>query len=253
MTLRSLQPPLLFAASLLLTDTFATSAATAPAPRGLVACYRFESSANDDSGLGLHGKALSGVVFSDDAIEGARSAEFDGLGSRIVVPHHPSLAISGDLTLAAWVNVRAESFAAKPNILSKSFNHGYRLRLNTDGTPCLLLGNGSASPAQVNGTRPLRLTEWTHVAVTVTFRDNRAAVRFFLNGVADPEPRFVKLAAIETGDGPLVLGTSWDRPGAHDSLLGRLDQVTIHNHALPPEEIARLAAVNPPAAASFLQ
>lgn len=212
---------------------------------GLVACYRFEQGADDASGRENHGKGRGACAFSTDAVEGVASAEFDGLGARVVVPDSESLRISGDLTIAAWVNVRATSFANTPNILAKSFNNGYRLRFNANGTLRLMLGNGSPNPTHFTGTRPVNLTEWTHVAAVVEFDAGGVTVRFYVNGVADPAVRKAPLRGIETGDGSLVLGTRQDKASAVESLLGRLDQVTIHRRALAAREIAELATVKP--------
>lgn len=235
------------AASLSLFSGYALAAdsATSSTPDGLVACYRFEQNTDDVSGRGNHGKARGGCGFSGDAIEGLSAAEFDGHGGRVVVPDDDSLRISGDLTLTAWINVRALSFTNTPNILAKGFNNGYRLRLNANGTLRLLLGNGSPNPTHFVGTQPLNLTEWTHVATVVRFDTTGVIVRFYVNGVADPAVRTSPLRAIETGSGPLVLGARQDKPSDSESLLGRLDQVTIHNRALSAGEITELSAVRP--------
>ena len=227
-----------------------TALAAQPAPSrvpaaGLVGHYRFEQNMSDGSGLANHGKSYAGFTYSDDTMEGLAAGEFDGNGSRVVIPSSDSLSITGDLTLAAWVNVRSISFASTPNILAKSFNNGYRLRLNPNGTLRLLLGNGTPNPAHFSSTRAIHLTEWTHVAVVVSFGGERMTVRFYINGVADPVVRTAPLSGIEPGDGPLVLGARADKTSATESLLGRLDQVTIHNRALSDAEVLKLCEVKP--------
>lgn len=212
---------------------------------GLVACYRFEQSTDDSSGRNNHGKIKGACSFSADALEGLSSTEFDGQGGRVVVPDGESLRIVGDLTIAAWVNIRATSFANTPNLVAKGFNNGYRLRFNPNGTLRLLLGNGSPNPTHFTGTQAVRLTEWAHVAVVVQFDAQGSTVRFYVNGVADPAIRKGTLHAIEAGAGPLVLGTRQDKASTVESLLGRLDQVTIHSRALSAAEIAALARVKP--------
>lgn len=207
---------------------------------GLVGYYRFEQSADDGSGLGNHGVAKAGFTYSADAMEDDESGQFDGVGGRVVAADSASLAVTGDLTLGAWVKVQSASFAAKPNLVAKSFNTGYRLRFNTDGTLNLLLGQGTSSPAQFNGTQAVALDQWTHVAAVVDFSHSPATIQFYVDGVPDPTVRTTALTGIEAGTGSLVIGARTDQTASTEALLGRLDQVTIHDRALTAAEVLQL-------------
>ncbi len=208
--------------------------------QGLVGYYRFEQAMDDDSGLGNNGTPKIGFTYSSDAMEDTGSGQFDGSGGRVVAPNSTSLSLTGDTTLAAWVKVQSSSFTNRPNIIAKSFNNGYRLRFNTNGTLNLLLGNGTASPNQFNGTQAVGLDQWTHVAAVIRFTAGTVTVRFYVNGVEDPNVSMAALSAIQAGSGPLVLGTRTDQTSSTESLQGRLDQVTLHNRALSAAEVSQL-------------
>jgi hypothetical protein len=207
---------------------------------GLMGYYRFEQNTDDGSGLGNGGEVKAGFGYSTDFMEDAASGQFDGAGGRVVVPHSASLAVTGSLTLGAWVKVQSASFAAKPNLIAKSFNTGYRLRFNTNGTLNLILGQGSSPPAQFNGTQVVPLDQWTHVAAVIDFSTSPATIQFYVDGVPDPTVRTTSMTSIEGGSGPLVLGTRTDQTSVTESLQGLLDQVTIHDRALPAAEIMQL-------------
>ncbi|MBN8711827.1 MAG: hypothetical protein BGO12_14960 [Verrucomicrobia bacterium 61-8] len=208
--------------------------------QGLVGYYGFEQSVADQSGSGNNGSIVGGVTYSTDAVEQDSAAAFDGAGARVVAPDSPSLRMTTAVTLGAFVKVQSASFASKPNLIAKSFNNGYRLRFNTNGTLNLLVGNGTSSPTPFNGTQVVPLNQWTHVAAVVTVNGGTASVQFYVNGVPDSNIPTAALAQIKVGSGALVLGTRTDSTSATESLQGLLDQVTIHNRALGANEILQL-------------
>ena len=207
---------------------------------GLVGYYKFEQNTNDGSGSGNNGTPQAGFSYSADAMEDLNSGQFDGNGGRVVVPNGSSQSITGNMTLAAWIKVQSPSFASRPNIIAKSFNNGYRLRFNTDGTLNLLLGNGTSSPTQFNGTQIVSFNQWVHVAAVIGFNSGTVTVKFYVNGTPDSTVPTAALSAIQAGTGSLVLGTRVDQTSSTESLNGRLDQVTIYNRALSAEEISQL-------------
>ncbi len=206
---------------------------------GLVAYYSCEQSTTDLSASGNDGVAKAGFAFSSDATEGAYSGQFDGNGGRVVVPDSGSLRITGDLTLATWVKLNAVT--TKPNLIAKSFNTGYRLRINETGALCLLLGKGTSSPSQIIGTASVPTGIWTHVAATVRFTNGTAFIQFYINGAPDGTAKTAALTAIQAGTDPLVLGARNDATSSTESLNGHLDQITIYNRALSSDEIWLLA------------
>lgn len=208
--------------------------------QGLAGYYRFEQTANDASGQGNNATAKAGFSYSADPMEDVYSGQFDGGGGRVVAPSSPSLNQTGDITLAAWVKVQNASFSGQPNILARNLNNGYRLRINSAGKLHLLLGNGTANPTQATGTQVLTLNQWTHVAAVVDFTGSAATVRFYVNGVADSNVPTIALSAIQSNTAALIIGTRSDTTSATESLLGRLDQVTIHNRALSAAEVLQL-------------
>ncbi|WP_075080082.1 LamG domain-containing protein [Terrimicrobium sacchariphilum] len=207
---------------------------------GLVGYYGLEQNVSDASGAGNNGTALAGAGYSSDAVEGGLAGMYDGAGARMVIPDSPSLRMTTALTMGAFVKVQSSSFTARPNLIAKSFNNGYRLRFNTNGTLNLLVGNGSSSPTQFNGTQVVPLNVWTHVAAVVEINGGTATVRFYVDGVADSNVPTAALAQIKVGSGALVLGTRLDQTSTTESLVGLLDQVTIHNRALSPAEVLQM-------------
>lgn len=204
---------------------------------GLVAWYQYEQDTIDSSGMGNNGTAKSGFTYSSSAIDGAHSGQFNGTGARVVVADNSSLDITENLTLATWVNVN--SYANNPNLIAKSFNNGYRLRVTSSGVLELLLGTGG-TPQQIYSTN-LHVTTgvWTHVAATVSFNGTTATVVFYLNGMGETHT-VTNYSAIQSTVGPLVLGIRSDADSTNEALNGLMDETAIYKRALSSAEIVQL-------------
>jgi hypothetical protein len=197
--------------------------------------WRFEQNADDASGNNNHGTPRTGFGYSTDFKESTRSGDFDGAGGRVFVPHSSSLLITNNLTLAAWV--KPTSTTSNANILSKSDNTGYRLRLINTGKLNLILGNGTASPLSLTSDGYIPAGTWSHVAATVTLGGGTATVRFYINGALN-STKTGSLTAIQGGTGALIIGARLDSTA--EPFWGLVDKALIYARAVPPAEISLL-------------
>lgn len=160
---------------------------------------------------------------------------YDGTNDNVVVTHAPSLAILGDMTIAAWVYLR--TYVGYSGILSKVKSaavpnpapYDYWIETGT-GKPALLLGDGTASTL-VYSTLAIPLNTWTFVAATLS----GTGVTHYLGGVANGTGTNTTTRA--------DLGTDAGIGGRADngtSLKGSLGQVRLYNRALSAGEIMEL-------------
>ncbi|WP_269543139.1 LamG-like jellyroll fold domain-containing protein [Cerasicoccus fimbriatus] len=199
-----------------------------------IARWDFDNNSLDSSGNNLNSSLQGNASYTTDRISGTHALELDGSGDFAVIPNHTSLQITGDLTLAA--HIKPTSTGMHQNILAKSFNDGYRLRVTNNGKLQLILGIPDSGPGQVVGATSLSSVTygaWQHVACTVSFNGSSAEVRFYINGVHDSTIP-LSLSGIEAGNGDLYIGSG---NAAIESFTGLIDNAMIFDYSLSSQDI----------------
>jgi|GEM_PF-688186 len=184
----------------------------------------------DDSGQNNHGSAFNGATTVSGIFGNA--GFFNGIDQYLQVPTSSSLEITGDLTIATWIN--PADFSNYLGILSKaSANipapYDYYLEAGT-GRPVFIRGDGSTFLG-ANGTSAPMAGQWSHAVVTMSGTD----VSFYLNGVANGQGS-VSTTIADAG-GTLRIGS---RDDGGTMFSGSIDEVGIWNRALPANEVQQL-------------
>jgi hypothetical protein len=200
--------------------------------------WTFEEDASDLSGMGNHGTLANASYTPDPApypeeATNTHALATSGSGLQFSAPDSDSLRITGDLTLAAYIKPSAGTAG---NIVSKSSNDGYRLVINNDFQPRLLLGIPDSGPHTVRSlvaNVTLIPDEWQHIAVTVKFDNGTATVKFFHNN-ALVSTHTTGLDGIESGTGLFTVGTN---DTGNEPYSGIIDDLRIYNGALSDSEI----------------
>jgi len=218
------------------------AAAKAPAgidlTRGLVGWWKFDEGdgtvARDSSGKRSHGRLIGDLEWGKGRIGGALS--FGGTRDRVEIMDSPSISVTGDLTVTAWVN--GSSWRVN-NIVSKDFNSSYRFRVQDNGNALwlLLCDDYGYEAESVELSNTLRTGKWYHVAATADL--DAKEVRFYLDGAQMGEARSTTKAGIQDMAGPLLIGKT--ETGFSEDFHGLMDDVRIYNRALSAEEIRLLA------------
>jgi hypothetical protein len=202
-----------------------------PMPSGLVAAYGFNETddglvVDDASGQGNNG-IISGATRTDDGKYGG-ALSFDGVNAWVTVPDAPSLGLTTDLTVSAWV--RPAAVDDWRSVVIKEGADGFAY--------ALYAANGAAKPAGyvrhdmidrgVTGPSDMVPGAWTHLAFTY----DGMHLKMFVNGI-QVSFEGVTGAAIVT-DGVLRIGgnTTWG-----EYFNGDIDEVRIYNRALTGGEI----------------
>jgi len=206
---------------------------------GIVVFYTFDGNYENQVADEHHGTPSRAVTFvpgryyDPDAgpIGQAIHVETDDF---VLVHDHPELDITGDITLAAWVNPEASNRALAA-VIWKDHDEAY----------CLGMWGGIADPettdieAYVGGSHMrtddmvrMGMDEWSHIAFTYSDATNR--VRFYFNG-AIVDSGLIS-GPVGTSDADLYIG---DGPGA-GGYKGKIDEVAIFDRALTASEIHEL-------------
>jgi hypothetical protein len=127
---------------------------------------------------------------------------WNAAGDYITVPDSPSVSVTGDITLEAWVN--ATSFSGGNNIFAKDGNNAYRWRVqDTGGTFWCLLSDGAYDLPSVS--YAFATNRWYHLAIRAELGSVKK-VYFYVNGAQVGSPYTTTKASIADTTGSLVLG-----------------------------------------------
>jgi PKD repeat protein len=205
----------------------ATSPPVTVSVGGLVAAYGFEegsgSSTSDASGNANSG-TISGPTWTNSGRSGT-ALSFPGTSASVVVNDSPTLDLTTELTLEAWVYPTAtnggfQSIVSKP--LDPNYNQiSYVLHgaSRTNGLPSFAL---SVSPNNLFGPGPLPLNTWSHLAATY----DGATMKLYVNGtLVASQPQ---TGSLSTSTQPVAIGLNW---------VGSIDEVRIYNRALSNAEL----------------
>jgi hypothetical protein len=198
---------------------------------GLVARYRCDGNALDSSTNRNHGVSF-GVTWTTNrfGIPGA-AAQFAGtLDSFIKVPDAPSLDVTNELTLSAWINFDVGGYE-HPRILHK---HVYELltyeasdAIRRPGFQCLGIGSVATTPPVLSA------GAWTFLAATYDGSEMKLYIDGNVVAVATGPPAF-----ISTNDLDLNIGRN--ASNFSDNYKGIIDDVRIYNRAFSAAEILQL-------------
>lgn len=206
---------------------------TASAEQGLVAYYPFEGNANDASKSQNHGIVYGAYLGLDSMNRSDNAYEFNGKGSHILVPQHPSLDMQEALTITAWI--KPVSTAGQYIVHKRATAGGggpYSLDIYS-GTIRVLLYGVNNSFLDLEGTRPIRKGVWQHIAMTYDGK----ITKLYYNGQVDGSAATKGL--IDTSSKGLEIGTYlWGQPTPYYE--GTIDNVRIYNRALDESEIVSL-------------
>jgi hypothetical protein len=188
----------------------------------------------DSSGNGFHGTVSSGGRWIEGKVGGALS--FDGVGTVVTVPDDDRLRISGDITIAFWVNKRTpggdyQRLVGKGDLQIRNYGvwtgGGERDRI-------LWQQYDSAGKGVLNlaGQKSLTIGGWNHVAAVV--EGNRASI--YVDGLLDAQAERTAPAGVSSA--PFTLGFP-----IHGFFAGALDDVRVYRRALTSQEIQTLASL----------
>lgn len=205
--------------------------------------YRLNGNTLDSGSNGLHG-TLFGGSFTNDRLGNPDAALLlDGVNDYVRIADSPSQNLTGDLTVAAWINIPTPEPSYGRIIFSNmqeiSPHDGFSLRFT--GTN---FGNKLRfmSGTSVYSSNPIPLDEWVHVAATV--KGNQASV--WINGVFEGS---ASLRVPTTNSVDQGIGASYTPFYFFD---GAIDDVALFGRALSQGEIQELMVAPEPTSLSII-
>jgi len=207
-----------------------------PFSSDLVAWWSFDEGsgniANDYSGNGNDG-IIYGGAWTNGIAKYALS--LDGYNDYVKVPDSPSLDITKEITLSAWVKFDNIVKDDPPFIVYKrgdgdNADEKYKLGVDDHGTG---MAHFKINNDAVEG-GSLTLLRWYHIVGTF----NGNIKKIFLDGVEVASE--AQVATIQTSNRPLFIGVDQDLEGRNQFLDGVIDEVRIYSRALTDDEVEYL-------------
>ena len=200
---------------------------------GIIAYYPFTGNANDISGKTNHG-TVNGAYLTMDRHGNSNSAYgFNGQDDSIQVRHNPSLDITQQISLAAWVyptSQKTQEIVRKGAGVYGPDAAPYSLSLAGTGEIVFSL-RPYLQFAQVRKT-DYPLNKWFFVVGTY----DGTKMKLYVNGKLENSRPISGI--LQKNSSPLLIGTRLKLPA--DTFHGKIDELHIYNRALSEAEIITL-------------
>jgi hypothetical protein len=208
---------------------------------GLVAHWRFDEGKGrrtfDSSGNG-HTGHLEGCRWAKGRFGSALA--FDRLSDGVVVSESDAFRLTGEITMAAWINM---SQATPLGRIAGTVGprNGYRLRVGSGMVDFGIVGASGKEVVSARAPGGTRISpgRWYHVAAT--YSDESNLIRMYLNGRLDRT--FTTQISMAPISGLFVIGRGTTPDPEHCTVKwpGLIDELRLYDRVLSAREIWRLA------------
>jgi hypothetical protein len=208
-------------------------------PGGLVGWWKFDEGAGqraaDASGHGLDGTLVGGPAW----VEGVtgKALELDGADDYVDLGNDPRFAITGPITICAWIKVRA--FDKEWQALVTKGDSSWRLQRNWGQNTLEFACTGVPVPGtllgSLFGTVNVNDGRWHHVAAV--YDGSRGLL--YLDGRLDISVEAA--GTLRTNNFKVFIGANDEKPGRNWS--GTIDDVRLYNYGLTAEEVTQIYEV----------
>ena len=214
-------------------------------PECVVGMWLFDEGAGkvagDSSGKGNDGEFFGKPEWVDGKF--GKALEFDGESAWVQIPDDPSLRVTTDVTVMAWIKPERYTFPGVDwqGVVAKSNNpRSYNIYTEVSGQFLLSIHSGGIHVCGSSGLK-LPLDEWSHVAGVAEAAKAGGKMRLFTNGELTKEMPSAALKDLpgDSDKNDVVIGRTWEDQRFFGGLI---DEVALFNIALTDEEIKRIAS-----------
>jgi hypothetical protein len=162
----------------------------------------------------------------------ANSLRLEGEGDHVSVPDNGSLNVTDGFTLEAWIRRTTGSASGELLIDRRATggSYGYALAIQSSGVLAVVTASASET-GFTQGTTPIPMDRWTHVAATW----DGSTLRLYVNGELEPGAVSFSGPVYYPGTYETLLGTSVT--GASASFRGEIDEMRIWSVARTAAEL----------------
>ena len=203
---------------------------TAVMTPSMAAHFKFDNNYLDSSGNDNHG-ANNGTVFTAGKID--QAAFFDGYNDYVSAENSPSLDITGEITLSAWIHYVPQNCSLAA-IVSKMKNHwGWQYSCFALGVNGDYVRYGTDGKARRSKQR-LETGMWHHLVMTHC----QGVTSLYIDGVLDSAAK--RQSFVRSSIQPLAIGGRLCGGKLAGQYTGQIDDVRIYNMALSADAVMDL-------------
>jgi hypothetical protein len=213
---------------------------------GLQGYWSGNGNALDQSGNGRNGLINGNVTYTTGKF--GQAFHFTGQG-KVEVADSPAWNISGDMTIALWVNLDTPYIDQTfwPTLISQDEGPGSTRKWMLYFGPSTSMGIFTYSPSFLDHymgsvSAPFNVGEWHHIAMT----KSGSEVTTYLDGLAAATSVF-NSSVLQDVSAPLRIGWAEDAYGRTWAMKGSIDEVYFYNRSLSSSEISNVYGVPEPA------
>ncbi|MBD3319459.1 MAG: hypothetical protein GF350_00010 [Chitinivibrionales bacterium] len=211
---------------------------------GLVACWSFNESSNTIA-ADCSGNNHTGTILNAISVEGidSNALSFAGHGSGVDVADHEALALTGDFSISAWINIAGLKAPHSIVVFRGDSRPGldpYLITVLSNGMIQFQIQDVTDASNRVKA----EIDTGRFVHVCAVHDTEKALLKLYLDGeLAGTTPATIRpLADLDSGSRPgLGIGHHAMRTGNDYGFTGIVDEVRIYSRVLDTNEIAMLA------------
>ena len=171
-----------------------------------------------------------------------KALEFDGESDWVQILDAPSLRVTTDVTVMAWIKAERYTFPGVnwQGVIAKSTNpRSYTIYTDVGGKFLLSIHSVGTHVCGVS-VNAVPLDEWVHLAGVAESSEDGGTMKLYINGVLDKEMPSAALKSLpgDSDTSDVVIGRTWE---GERFFAGLIDEVALFNVALTAEEIKRIA------------
>ncbi len=219
--------------SLMLILTFAGISAAQGLDPNLVGWWKFDEGAGtiayDETDYWNDGVLYGGPQWIEGRIGGA--LDFDGVDDYVNCGDDESFDITGQITMAAWINTRTAANSQHQHYLGKG-NNSYCIKQNSGNNleVVIYIGGWKVATSRIDESFG---NEWHHMVGTY----DSSQIKLYVDGELMSTTN--QTGAIATNADPVRIGT---RDGTRWYHTGGIDDARIYNRAISAVEVKKLAS-----------
>ena len=204
---------------------------------GLVSDWSMNEGSGTTTGQGAYqGQIIGNAVWTSGKVGDA--LHFDGVDSRVSIPDSPALDLTTSGTVGAWIYM--DSITPFGGIIHKGdqtnfSDEAYSLQFWTGNTAILGITDDSGTLHMVQTNTVFSPNAWYYVVGTW----DSTGMNIYVNGTLDQSTTNTGVAKISAGSLNIGAQTSTYYDGTYHNFpfQGNIDEATVHNRALSPDEI----------------
>jgi len=224
------------------TDDFLISFSIATGP---VAYWTFDegtgTTARDISGYGHDGTLMNGPAWVPGKI--GTALQFNGVNQYVSAPNHSDFAITGELTLSAWIKTTADTTGTDQGIIWKgddtvaapNWGNLYRLAVKDNKANFLVVGSDN-TVYKSNSVSNINDGNWHHLAGVFSKRYTPYYLFLYVDGGNPVATVPMSGQQLKTSNQPISIGSEY--PNYAGYFNGAVDDVRIYQRALSGQEIS---------------